>query len=427
VKITLLEKIGEIESMEIIKKCSLVVMCFVFISSVFSGCYNYVELDRQFIVLGFVVDYDEESNEYIYSVEISEDEGEGSDLIKRTETSRGVTLLEAKKKMIDEAGVMPYGGHVIVCVISERLAQRGISGVLNTLSASTQMRADINIIICKNDSIGDVFEIDNLLLDSPSLHLENMLDLFKQSSKFPNSPMFRVIKDISSNEISLILPYIEVIESKNIDEATEEDSTDDQEESDDEDSSEDSSQESPHLVVKSDGCAIFNGDQMIGKLDGDESQAVMIIRRQVPRHYAITLDEEKLPKCSMEVVYSDFTIDPIINNDDVKIQIDLYLEGDIRDIQSETDYINIEKKVEVEEGYEKMISEKIYSTIEKLQKDYNTDIFGFGGFVHRKYPTFWKNNKDNWEEVFTNAEIDISVDVLIQTSGLTIDPIEVGR
>ena len=49
--------------------------------------------------------------------------------------------------------------------------------------------------------------------------------------------------------------------------------------------------------------------------------------------------------------------------------------------------------------------------LNKAQKELKTDIFGFGETIHRKYPKMWKKMKDNWDDIFPNLPVNITVEV----------------
>ena len=77
---------------------------------------------------------------------------------------------------------------------------------------------------------------------------------------------------------------------------------------------------------------------------------------------------------------------------------------------------------------EKMLSEEVKKEINmalnKAQKDYSSDIFGFGEYVHKYYPKYWKKAMDEWNDVFSRLPADIRVEAKIRHTGLIKSPMK---
>lgn len=57
-----------------------------------------------------------------------------------------------------------------------------------------------------------------------------------------------------------------------------------------------------------------------------------------------------------------------------------------------------------------------------MQSEYGADIFGFGAATHRREPALWKKIGENWENVFENLKVHITVKVKIKNSAMTANP-----
>jgi hypothetical protein len=68
------------------------------------------------------------------------------------------------------------------------------------------------------------------------------------------------------------------------------------------------------------------------------------------------------------------------------------------------------------------IRKEIQSSVDKA-KELGADVFGFGEYIHRKYPDQWKKLKSKWNEEFKKIKIDISVDIKADGSGRTVKPL----
>nr|WP_278183720.1 Ger(x)C family spore germination C-terminal domain-containing protein [Ruminiclostridium cellulolyticum] len=70
------------------------------------------------------------------------------------------------------------------------------------------------------------------------------------------------------------------------------------------------------------------------------------------------------------------------------------------------------------------MKEEAQKTLEKCQKEYKSDIFGFGMYTFQKYPKYWGKSKNIWdEEIFPKLKINIDVNGNIVRSGMLIKSI----
>ncbi len=71
---------------------------------------------------------------------------------------------------------------------------------------------------------------------------------------------------------------------------------------------------------------------------------------------------------------------------------------------------------------EKMI-DSCKKTLDKAQREFKTDIFGFGESIHRAYPKLWNELKDNWDTEFTQLQVSFTADTSIRDFGENLKPI----
>jgi len=76
----------------------------------------------------------------------------------------------------------------------------------------------------------------------------------------------------------------------------------------------------------------------------------------------------------------------------------------------------------VEKEVEEQFERSVLHLIKKLQKKYKTDIFGFGDTIYRRYPSQWKQIKNQWKQEFTKVDVSVDVNIAIRLIGLTGAP-----
>ena len=73
---------------------------------------------------------------------------------------------------------------------------------------------------------------------------------------------------------------------------------------------------------------------------------------------------------------------------------------------------------EMEKVLEEDVKKEIQSIIKKIQKTYKADVIGIGEHLSKFEPKKWREIKDDWDNIFPDINIDVSVDVKIRRIGL---------
>jgi len=398
--------------MKLFKSCVLF-LCVILTASL-CGCWNYIDVESEFVVMGVIVDKDKQTNEFRITAEIAKSVGgKDSKLVTRVESSNGATIFDAIRNIISKVGAKLYWGHTMVYIISESIANEGILDVMSMLSNQTQMRSDMFIMICEDDSIDKVFDFKDPIHETVSQHLHDLFESFEASGKFRRCPMFKVLQELTSEEICLMLPYIKVVR---------EDS-----QSQDSDGAASANSEAPSDILIVDGSAIFSGDKKIDMFDGTQTKGALLLKGEETANYSLTIAaQDGLPNCSIEDISTDLNITPMLDDGNhLYFQIDIKLDADVVEIQTTENLISDETKGVIENAFQNLLIDQLSDVILKAQND-GTDIFGFAGATHRKLPAFYKSVSSDWSNTFSHAFIEITVAFDITNSSLALKPIKAG-
>jgi spore germination protein KC len=71
----------------------------------------------------------------------------------------------------------------------------------------------------------------------------------------------------------------------------------------------------------------------------------------------------------------------------------------------------------LEKALEKEIEGRLKVTIDQVQKEMETDIFGFGEAFEQKYPEKWNEVEDDWEEIFPEVEVTFDIKARVLRTG----------
>ncbi len=404
-------------------KLYALLLCLMLIAT-FCGCWNYIDVEAEFVVMGVTVDKDYETNEYKINAEVAKSTG-GQDAkqVSRVETSRGMTIFDAIRNMISKIGAKLYWGHTMVYIISESVANEGISDVISLLSNQTQMRSDMFIMICEDKSIDRVFSFQDPIHETVSQHIHDLFESYEASGKFRRCPLFRVLQELSSEEICLMLPYIKMINEPTPNNQTQNDST-----NSNQNSSESSlSPETSNEILIVEGCAVFSGDRKIDMFDEIQTRSALLLKKEETKNYSLTIPAQgSIPACSIEDISSNLNIIPKLDDEgNLYFKIECRLDVDVVEIQTTENLISDEKKGAIENAFQLMLLDQLSDVILKAQND-GADVIGFAGVTHRGLPGFYKDISSDWSNVFSHAVVDMSVAVDITNSSLTIKPVKVG-
>ncbi len=175
------------------------------------------------------------------------------------------------------------------------------------------------------------------------------------------------------------------------------------------------------------GTAVFNGDKLVGTLNADETRYFMMVINQF-KHGIMTVEDKKYPGMAIP-----FDLRPG-RKPDIKVRFDkstpvidikLNIEADIVGIQSGMHYESIDKINELNELLKGSIEDGVTKTVEKVQKQMGTDIFGFGYYAAGKFLTIDDFEKYNWLSHFIDAKININVNTNIRRTGLMAESMPV--
>ena len=103
------------------------------------------------------------------------------------------------------------------------------------------------------------------------------------------------------------------------------------------------------------------------------------------------------------------------------------LEGDIVQNETKLNLLNVEVMHQMKTAFEKEIKKQLELTLNKFQKDLKCDGLRFGRKFHQKYPKEWKKVAANWDDKFSEIEVEISVDAEIRKPGYIGPPAAMPR
>lgn len=305
--------------------------------------------------------------------------------------------------------------HTKYIVFSENLAKDGIGSYLTGLFRGRQIRREIFIIICKDSASEFLKKNFPTLGSSLTKKQQNLMEQSKHTGLFPEITYRDVLNSLITPYDQIIAPLAAV-------------NTDNEFKPGEGSGKETSKLGVPYYagqlprqgdgLVELLGTAVFDGDKLIGELNGDETRVLLMTRDdfrqgnftiQDPeeKDKIVTLNIKRQKKPSIKVDVSENN--PIVN-------LHVYLEGEILAIQSAVNYEEKDLKSLLENSLKEQIKMNLEKTIKKCQ-GLKSDVFKFGKVAATHFLTIQDFENYKWLDKFKDANVNIQIDFTIRRTG----------
>lgn len=166
------------------------------------------------------------------------------------------------------------------------------------------------------------------------------------------------------------------------------------------------------------GTAIFDGDKMVGELNGHETRLLLMLRGEFERGF-ITFYDPLKPELAIPLDFTEREKPKVkisFKNNKPVIEVFLKLDADILAIQSNIFYENPSMK-ELLENFSISFLEKDMATLIQKCLDAGVDPFMFGEFSAKEFLTIQELESYNWNNNFKEATVLLDLSVIIRRTG----------
>lgn len=377
------------------KKLSIPLI-FILLSTNLAGCWNYREIDKMVIVGGIAIDLNEFDGKYEVTAELSTiKSGKDSIIVPKYLSASGNSIFEIIRELITKAGQKLYFSHSKVIILSDSLARKGISEVIDWYCRDAETRTDVNILISKEKTAKEILISNSITGSLISFQLDEILRNEKNISTFPVVDLWDVTDNLIQNGLDVSIPTISIDKSNSI----------------------------PTIVV--DGTAIFKKDKLIGTINKNFSKFIFFAKDEI-KGGLLVLDEDNSLPITFEIFTNKTKVNPITKNGNLKFNITTDTTVSLAEIQSQENFYTEEERTNLENRVSFMIENNIYASIKMLQEEYDTDIIGLGKILYQHDPKLWYKLQEDWEQVFKTLDISVNSKVKIKNSATTNKPVQIG-
>ncbi len=303
------------------------------------------------------------------------------------ETAIGIDPGDAEKNIQRKFPRRLFRGHRRVIIIGEELARQGLDKMLDSIGRDPQNRLHTNVLIAKDKKGIDMLNVEYPIERVPSEAMREMMIIGIKV----NANIRDFLMAASSEGIQPIAVAIGPGSGDNGFEPL--------------------------------GIAVFHKLKLIGYLDPEKTEGYLWTMGKFENGITATEVPGDKGVIRANVKNSKARITPELKGDKVLIKVDIKGEGSIYGNSTKLDLATPKYILFAQKLIKNKIKVQVEDTIKAVQKEYGADIFGFGGYFQQFKPRDWKNIEKKWDKMFPEAEVEVSVDFKIKTSGMSGPPL----
>ncbi len=325
----------------------------------------------------------------------------------------GETLIDAARNLNLKSPRQLFFSHLQVLVFGEQLARDGLGPVMDRLSRSNEVRRNIFVLITPGRA-KDIIEAEPDIENISGVGLRGLVERQILTSKTVRIDLKEFLLAMASKSTSPVATKIEIVPDNRSREIWQ------------------GQGESAGMiggraqagVVKSvqlTGTAVFHQDKLVGWLNLDESTGLLWVQGRVHRTMTVIRDPETNDKMAIETTRSVSQLKPELTGDKIKMTVRIIQEGDIAEHLGTGKMETPEKVRRVNDRLAEKIKQQAGQVIRKAQRDFHTDILGFGEAIRRKYPKQWAEIEPDWRQLYPQVEVSVDVRANIRRRNLTTE------
>lgn len=167
------------------------------------------------------------------------------------------------------------------------------------------------------------------------------------------------------------------------------------------------------------GIAAYRGDKMVGLLDGVEARGYLWATGRLEQSTLEVPDPGGSGKTiALSVMHSSVSIKPVLDQEVIRMDVDLHADLETRQGPLDMDMNNKTLIGSLEEALDALVLHEARATLNRVQKELKTDIYGFGNRIYRADPRLWEQLEPRWnDEFFPNLEVRFQVKTRVRAPG----------
>jgi spore germination protein KC len=372
-----------------------------------AGCWNRRELESLSFVSAAGVDVDSSTGLIHLTVHVLKPHALGDagqvekGLVQVVSTGR--TVFEAVRNVIQQLPMRLFWAHNNALVIGEETARAGTALILDFFVRDGETRHDVAVMVAEGTTANEFLKIEYELDPQVGMALHTHI----QSAR--NSLSTTVAPDLHEFTILLESPGAQPLATR-VSHYTKQPG---------DPVGELLREEITHSPLVG-GAAVFRGDRLVGWLEPLETRGLLWIKGEVRSGILVVPDPwQEGRQVGLELYRNiskvKFSVD---SSGRLSAKVDIQAHAYLGDAQTPLDPLKMSDFERLlQDAYEAEIRAEANSALARCQKEFRSDVFGFGSALHRQKPAVWKQIKDQWDEIFPELEVEVTVRGRLLRSG----------
>ncbi len=376
------------------KRLTLLLLLGTALALLLAGCWNYRGLDQMNIVAGIAIDFNRESNRFHLTYEVTDlrqakQEGTATGRLIEAE---GNTLFDAARNAKRSEADKLYFGSAMVVVVSKEIATKiGLLRVLEWFLRDGECRETMCVALSAEDSAGEILKSHG---DAREIVTETLHDIIREDRKITGSTayqrLYEVYNAIKSKRNATILPVLR--KTVNAGKKT----------------------------CEVYGSAVFNGDRLAGFFDADESKYALLIQDDLGGGlFTLAMADHEGDDITLEILRNRTRKTYREQDGTVTVRIETKTNVAIAENQHELDLMDPGIVRQIEAAAAAMVESRIRNVVDKAQRKFYADLFGFGEMVYKKDDRLWQTLGPAWKEIYPTVRVEIDATVHAATAAFT--------
>lgn len=384
------------------------------------GCYDYRSLDELTIVAGIAIDLCDTENQYRVTLEILDTAAASDSSERKTEliVSEGQTIFDAIFNANKQLRSEMYFGNTGVLIVGHQLAEEeGLNFIMDAIMRDFSLRDTVSIVISKEDSAKALLDYKSDEGVIISYEIESNLNAAKlTTTSIRPYPLYKIYNYLSADAEMYNLPLpafgFEEVSGEQEDKETEEGAK-------------------KEKILLSNGMAIFSKDKLVDWFDDEYMPYYLFLTEELSGGTFVFFledeensgkqnDEKQNPEqdVTIQVENSKAEMDYVFSEDKFILKAHVDVNCSIVEAPPSLSSMDADTVNQITLNANETLAYHITDMIQEMQKTEHGGIFGFGKYLYRHNPKLWDSVKDNWQEYFSDADVEITCDFIIEDSGI---------
>ncbi|WP_339372109.1 Ger(x)C family spore germination protein [Paenibacillus elgii] len=370
---------------------SIILLLTLLILILQTGCWSRVELNDVAIVTASAIDLAQDGK-YRLSVQILKmkmtkgisEKGGSSDNATLIISAKGDTIMDALNILQKKIPRLIIFSHNRVVIVGEKMARAGIAPAIDFFSRHREARGNSFLLTTKGEAVEllkvpsnfEIFTAEEMreeekarMLDSASVR-DFIYRLFEKGIE-PTSSQMQVVPLSDQNGKP--------------------------------------TKEDEKLGLGLVGVGIYRKDKLLGWMERPEAECLLWLRNKMGNSVlTVAVPEKDKPpgRVSVQLISAKTKFKSKISGEKIQFDVAIKMTGELFENSTKLSIKEMNNLNKIQHALEKGIENRVTMTVKKLQKQFKSDVVGFGNILHRQHKNDWNIIfADRWEEEFPNIEV----------------------